>query len=419
MTLGQLLAVTLALVAPSTSVFLTFGAAYRTAGPGVMWSYVIASVIVLAVMLCYAELGSVFPDAGGDYALASQSLGRSAGRIVGFVFLAKGAVLPAVLTLGAATYLHDLVPALPVTMLVFLMLFIILGLSLVDLRQVSQVIAAMLIIEVVGFLWFLGAAIIALHVTAAPHLGPGVHPARWGMLEAAVPALYGLNGPQGSLYYSEEVSSRPETYGHAIVAVTVITILIELAAVTVGTMGVQALGGGVPGSVPLMQVVRTGTFGRLGSEALELFVAAGLFNAALTTAMSYGRVYYAMVRDRKSSGFTRLLGTRDRRGVPRAALIVLIGANLLLTLVAPLHVIIVLLGALVMVVYGIVAMGALLVRRRIRVVPYRMPAWPGPALFAVLGLGVLLPVVPAREKLVMAGMVALGLLTRRRRPAGR
>ncbi|MGC8487025.1 MAG: APC family permease [Clostridia bacterium] len=411
--LGRLVVITLAMVAPATSVFLTYGSAYRTAGPAIILSYALGSLLVLLVMFCYAEVGSVFPEAGGDYALASHSLGPRAGRIVGTVFALKGAVLPAVLAGSASVYLHELFAGVPLTLTIAAMLLLILGLGLLDLKVTSRLMTTMVVIEVLAFMWFATTAAATIHLPA--HVGgPVVFHASglWAPIAtAAVPALYSLNGPQGCLYYSEEVRGQPEGYGRAVVLVTLITMAIELLGVTLGTLALTALGTVSPVSLPLLAVVRHGLFGRVGQELLLACIVVGLFNSALATAMSYGRVYYAMARDWPHPGLIRRwIGHADRRGVPRPALVVLVALNLGLVLAAPVNSLIVLLGALVMVVYGTIVVGALFVRRQVNTIPYRMPGWPWVPLLALLGLLVLLPHVPVAEMLVMAAVLGLGTI---------
>lgn len=402
----------MALTAPATSVYLTFGTTYQIAGPGVIGSFALGAGLALLVMLSYAELGSLVPGAGGDYALASQTVGVGAGRVVGGVFLLKGALLPAVLVTTAAAYLHDGCPGIPVVASAAGMLLVIVGLTLVDLDRVSRLVSALVAIELAGFGWFVLRSL-QLIERKAPHAFAGLgiprHPV--AILAAAVPILYSLNGPQGVLYYREEIRDRPQTYGRAVVTVALVTICVELVGFVLGVLAVSTTGGSAPGLLPLVAVISGEGSGPPSGSLLLASVIVGLFNAALATVMSYGRVYFAMARNElRRSGLRHILTCTDRRGAPAASLAIVGVLNLVSLLLFPVQRLIVLLGSLVMVVFGIISLGALLMRRKFSRPPYRMPGWPWPPILALVGLMALLPFIPVSELVVMAGVIALSLL---------
>ncbi len=96
---------TLSSISPAASVFILGGAALATYGTGVFWGFLIGGVISLLVALCYAELGSRHPIAGGDYALVSRTLGPASGSAVFFLGLIALPLSQAVFALGVADYL--------------------------------------------------------------------------------------------------------------------------------------------------------------------------------------------------------------------------------------------------------------------------------------------------------------------------
>src|SRR5579875_3895015 len=59
--LKQVLAIAIAAISPTTSVFLVYGAGLSSAGTGVFWAFVIGACIAISMAFCYAELGSVVP----------------------------------------------------------------------------------------------------------------------------------------------------------------------------------------------------------------------------------------------------------------------------------------------------------------------------------------------------------------------
>lgn len=143
LSLPRLVALTFAVIAPSASVFLTYGSAYARAGKGLVIGYGLAATLNILTMLAYAELGSAFPRAGGDYSLAANALGRKAANFYTIFFAFKGMIIPALLSLTAASYLHMLTPTWPVSWLGALCLALFIGVSFLKITTSSRVITVM------------------------------------------------------------------------------------------------------------------------------------------------------------------------------------------------------------------------------------------------------------------------------------
>jgi amino acid transporter len=420
---GRLVALTFAVVAPATSVFLAYGAAYRTAGDGVVIAYAAAAGINLLVMMCYAEVGSVHPEAGGDYALAARALGPRAGSVFAACFAFKGAALPAVLVLASAAYLHGVLPEVPEAGAAAAMLVVILGVSLAPIAWSSVVAAAMVVMEAAALAVFAAAAAPAAHRAPEVLLGPVASGGElgwlsWaGVLLAAGPALYGLNGAQACLYFSEDSRGAPRTFGRTIMGVAVTTVAVELVMVALATLAVptHALGA----SVPLLVVMRTVAGSKAVGRFLVLGVAVALFDAALATTMSYGRVYHAMARDGQwPEPLNRWFRGTAKDGAPRGPFWMMAACNLGMLAVTGLNDLVALLGALVWLMYLGIAGAALVTRRRVARPPYRMPLWPAPPLAAMGALLFLAPYLGRSELAVTGAVVALGLVWSFARPTG-
>jgi amino acid transporter/mannitol/fructose-specific phosphotransferase system IIA component (Ntr-type) len=68
----------------SSGLFVLPGLAYAKAGPAILISYAIASVLVIPAMLSKAELSTAMPKAGGTYFFIDRSMGPMMGTIGGF-----------------------------------------------------------------------------------------------------------------------------------------------------------------------------------------------------------------------------------------------------------------------------------------------------------------------------------------------
>lgn len=246
--LGRLIGLTFAVIAPASSVFLTYGTAYEAAGTGIVLGYASGALVNLALMFCYAELGSRYAEAGGDYALAARALGRPAGSLYAVLFAIKGIAIPGLLSLSTATYLHQLWPAVPSTPAATAIFLIYMLLASINLRTSSLMVNIMVLIELSVFALFIIAASSHLHQPASILWHPlrassqgviPVTPKAW--LGAATAALYGLNGPQASIYYSEETLTSPKQIGRTIFGAALVTATIELVGVILGTLALPHL----------------------------------------------------------------------------------------------------------------------------------------------------------------------------------
>ena len=126
----RVFAIALAAISPTTSVFLVYGAGLAGAGTGVAWSFLLAAVIAISMAFAYAELGSVHLGAGGAYTIVREVLGEGFGFVALALFLVLGVLSTAAILVASATYLHQLIGALPVKWTAVAMMALITGISL-------------------------------------------------------------------------------------------------------------------------------------------------------------------------------------------------------------------------------------------------------------------------------------------------
>ena len=68
----------------SSGLFVLPGLAFYKAGPAVIFSYGIASLLVIPAVLAKAELATAMPKAGGTYFFIDRSMGPMMGTVGGF-----------------------------------------------------------------------------------------------------------------------------------------------------------------------------------------------------------------------------------------------------------------------------------------------------------------------------------------------
>ena len=91
-----------------TGIWFLTAAGAKYAGPASLISWAVLSVIAVYIAMCFAELTSMFPKAGGVYEFAKQAYGRFWSFVIGWTTSIAGSVTIAMLLLGALQYLIPL-----------------------------------------------------------------------------------------------------------------------------------------------------------------------------------------------------------------------------------------------------------------------------------------------------------------------
>ncbi|HBN08047.1 MAG TPA: amino acid permease, partial [Cyanobacteria bacterium UBA8530] len=96
-----------------TGIFLFTGvAAAKFAGPGIVFSLLIAGLGATFIALCYAELASMIPSAGSAYSYAYTAFGEFVAWMVGWDLVLLYVVSPAAVAIGWSGYLVRLLQQL-------------------------------------------------------------------------------------------------------------------------------------------------------------------------------------------------------------------------------------------------------------------------------------------------------------------
>ncbi|HWU75301.1 MAG TPA: APC family permease [Rhodanobacter sp.] len=94
-----------------SGIYLLPAAAAALLGPASLWAVLLAGVAVSLLVLCYAQAGSYFDQAGGSYLYAREAFGRFAGFEVGWMLLLTRISSAAALSNGLADAVMHFWPA--------------------------------------------------------------------------------------------------------------------------------------------------------------------------------------------------------------------------------------------------------------------------------------------------------------------
>ncbi len=415
------LVITLSNLSPSIGVFLAGSDVIHQAGSWVIGACCLAIALGVLVSGLYAELGSAFPHAGGDYTL----IGRTVGPTAGIATLCSNLVgLPIALALsglGVADYLQVIWPglaALPVALACVAAVTILAALSV---RMNAWITGLCLAVEfasliataTLGFAHphrdLIGATVHPL--TAAAHGGLGSVPLVM-MGVAGAGAVYAFNGYGSAVYFGEEVIGARRKMAWMVfgaLGLAALAILPPLAGVIVGARDLAGLAASpAPVSAFIHDTASPGL-----AAAISLGVAIAIFNAMIAVALVGGRLLYAASRDQlwgpaANRAFCRV---HPRFGSPWVATLALGATGLLLCLV-PLSTLIMINGNGAAFGYALLAMAVILGRRSGTTAHTRarMPWHPiGPlvvlAAVATIGLAELFDTGSGRTGLLVTGVI--------------
>jgi amino acid transporter len=173
--------ITLAVIGPAASVFAIGSVALRQQGSGAFLAFLIAALISGCLAVGWAELGALYPTAGGLYGIVARVLGRRAGFLALTLQLALFVIVPSAFALAAGQYLNAVWPTISPRTAALVLLAIATTLAVVGIRFNAAVTAALLTLELA----------IILVVSAL-----GVAHAHWSLAGTLLdPRLYAADRP--------------------------------------------------------------------------------------------------------------------------------------------------------------------------------------------------------------------------------
>jgi len=261
-------------------------------------AWVLGGAIMLVGALCYAELGSAYPDAGGEYHYLSRAYGKPLGVLFAW---ARGTVIQtgaiAAVAFVYAEYATNIVPLGTYGMAIHAVLAVVVitGLNLIGTPQstLAQVIltvltiAALLLVIVAGF---------ATAGTAHPPIQADSQWGTFGLAMVFVLLTYG--GWNEAAYLSGELKDvRRNMVRTLLLGTAVITALYVLANLAyLNVFGLEGLRKSSAVGADLMRVVA----GDASAIVFSLIVCVCALSTLNATIFTGARVYYALGRDLSS-----------------------------------------------------------------------------------------------------------------------
>ena len=269
----------------------------------VLGAWVVGGLIALAGALTFAELGTLFPQAGGHYAYLRDAYHPLAGFLYGWALLLmiEGGAIAAV-GITFAEYALRLVGRGDVggQPLAILAIVVVAAVNYLGVKPGSRVLNTFVILKLIPLVLLIGAGLI---LPGAESPAAGVDPPTTGerplllmaFSAALIPVMFSYGGWQNANYVSEEMKNPVKDLPVSLLAGTGLVVVVYGAVnfVYLKTLGHSGLAGTL---TPAADAARH-LFGGTGDLLITLGIAVSTFGFLNLTMLAPTRVYYAMGRD--------------------------------------------------------------------------------------------------------------------------
>lgn len=302
-----------------SGIFLMPGQAYGLMGTGSLWVYVFDALLVIAMVMCYAEVGGMFTKTGGAYIYAREAFGEFVGFEVGIMRWVMCTVSWATMAVGFTTALANIVPAaadptvrnlIVVSLIVALGIVNIIGIDCT--KYLNNIITTGKLIPLIIFV-SVGVFFIKGSNFAAPS---GVETGAANFSQAAMLIFYAFTGFESIAVAAGDMANPKKDVPIASFAVMLLVSAIYLLvqAVSIGTMG-PAL---ATSTAPVAEASSM-FLGGLGGILVTVGTLISIGGINLTAAFITPRNVYALAED---GLVPRALAKTGKRNTPYIAIII-------------------------------------------------------------------------------------------------
>jgi len=361
-----------------------------------IFGYIVCSVMLAAIMLCYAEIGSKVTCSGGSYAYVEAGFGKFPAYIINWLFFFGWGVL------GSAAVMNILADSLAVVFPVFsgplvrgLLFFILIGfMVLINVRGVKQGIGfvkgitiikllPLLCIIIFGFSQVKGANLYWEHVPSLKTFG-----------DTALVLFFAFAGFETCLGVSGEFKNPKRTIPLGILLGGIIVLIVYMLLQTV-TQGV--LGAGIVSfkDAPLAAVAER-IIGPVGATILLFTAAISCFGSAGADVMATPRSLFAGAND---GLFPKYLGrVHPKFATPWLAVITYGSLIFIFSVTGGFKQLAVLASAAILLVYLTVILATLKLRKQKQDAAERTFRAPGGLLFPLIGIAAIIWLLSSLSK---------------------
>jgi APA family basic amino acid/polyamine antiporter len=327
--------------------------------------------LALCGALCYAELSTRMPEAGGEYQYLTRIFGSVWGFVSGWIsFFVGFSAAIAASSLGASAYAatlfgweasRPLIPGLGISQgagLAALLILVLATFHTIGVRPSGRL-QTILAGTVVGAIVFLLAAGFLVGEGAWDGVLAGGTPTGvWWI--ALIQVSFAYSGWNAAAYLAGEVRDPGRTLPRALIGGTVTVCLLYLGLNLLFLYAVPAEEW-TP-TIAIGQVAAVRLFGPSGGTVISALVTLTILGSISAMTAAGPRVYYAMARDGVAPAIFGRVG--ERRGVPSISILTQAGVAILLVLTGEFETLLIYIGSALSLMAAVTVSGVWVISRR-------------------------------------------------------
>jgi amino acid transporter len=205
--------------------------------------YIFCSIMLAAIMLCYAEIGSRVTTSGGSYAYVEAAFGNFAGYIVNWLYFLGWSILASAALMNIiADSLAVIFPAFANPLIRGVLFFVLIGfMILINVRGAKQGIGLVKIMTVIKLLPLIGIIVFGFSYVKADNLRWDRVPSLATFGNTMLILFFAFAGFETSLGASGEFKNPKRTVplGICLGGIIVLVVYVLLQTVTQGVLGAQ------------------------------------------------------------------------------------------------------------------------------------------------------------------------------------
>ncbi|MBN1293054.1 MAG: amino acid permease [Candidatus Latescibacteria bacterium] len=385
--------------------FILPGMAHAMAGPGVIWSYILAGLLAATGALSMAELATAMPKAGSDYFFVMRGFGAGAGSIAGMLSWFSLSLKSAFAVVGMSTF-AALIIDLPGILLGAVITIFFVILNILGVREAAR---AQSVIVIALFALLLLYIFVGFPKTRSELLIPFA-PYGIGSIFAATGFVFiSYGGLLKIASIAEEVNNpgRVLPLGLSLAIISVTLLYAASVTVTSGVLENSMLDNSL---TPISDGGRI-IMGEVGFIAMSFAAILAFVSTANAGIMAASRYLLALSRDDLLPGLFSKVNTRFQ--TPHIAIAVT-GGLILFSLFLQLKVLVEAASCVLILTYILSCLGVIVLRES-GLQNYRpaftSPLYPWLQIVGIIGLGFVLFELGVEAYLISVGLILIAFLT--------
>jgi APA family basic amino acid/polyamine antiporter len=355
-------------------IFVLVGKVAGRAGTAAPVSFLVASLLAGFTAFSFAELVARYPRSAGEALYVREGFhSHRLALLVGLLVASAGIVSAATIINGSVGYLEEFL-ALPHAVGIFLILGLLAGLALWGIGESVTAAAVFTIMEIGALLlvvWVAKGSLADLPARGQELIPPLDATAWAGVMGGAMLAFYAFLGFEDLVNVAEEARDVTRTMPAAIILTLAITVLLYVAVTTVSVLTV-APAELAASDAPLALVFERGSGGP--ATAISGIAIFAVLNGALIQIIMASRVIYGLADQGEIP--RRLAYVNPHTRTPVAATLLVTGIILVLALLVPLERLAEATSTIVLIVFSLVNLALLAIKRRGTPAPAGVRVWP-------------------------------------------